>query len=315
MSETCSTPSAPINISGNPISTCDLKCNFSYNYKNSTSTVTRNTDYLSLSYENSYPEPVKYNSNDYPVSEVRIYSPSIHKFSDNHTAAEMVILHNGSYGKLAVCIPLKMGGQEKSASTLDLAKILYTAEKYSRGNSNNSAVLQKPINLNNFIPQKKFYTYKGVFPFASCNSEYNCIVFSPLDDAFVYIPPVLLKLLKKLITPHTIDVGQGQGQETDYYVNEKGPINSSSTSSEDDIYIDCKPLGDDGNPVIGDDDRDVKEKISASNPFTGINIKNLFKNPLIILILAAVSFFIIMKSVGFLSAFIFANREKLQASL
>lgn len=306
MASTCDTPSAPINISGNPISTCDLKCKYNYNYKDSTSTVTINPSYLSLSYENSYPEPVTYNSNGYPVSEVRIYSPSIHTYSNNSVAGEMIILHNGSYGKLAVCIPLKAGGQEKTKSSLDLAKIIYTASKYARGNSNNSAVLQKTINLNNFIPNKKFYTYKGVFPFTSCNDEYNCIVFSPQDNAFIDIPVALLKSLKTIISPHSINVGSN----INYYVNNKGPTQYESNTNNDEIYIDCKPISDDGSKVIGEEE--VKGKISSSNPFTERNFRKILNNPLLILILAAILFFIIIKLFGLISRYIFSSKTKAQ---
>jgi len=308
MSSTCDTPSAPINISGNPISTCNLKCKYSYNYKDSTSTVTINPNYLSLSYENSYPEPVTYNANRYPVSEVRIYSPSIHKFSGSRTSGEIIILHNGPYGKLAVCIPLKMGGQETSSSSIDLAKIIYTAEKYARGKSNNSAVLQKTINLNNFIPNKKFYTYKGIFPFTSCNDEYNCVVFNINDGAYIDIPLAILKVLKNIISPHMIEVTNN----VNYYVNDKGPIQyESNTYNQDEIYIDCKPISDDGSDKIEKEESNAKNSIS--NPFSERNFRNLLNNPLLTLILAAILFFIIIKLFGFISRYIFSPKVKTQS--
>ena len=50
MEVNCSESTAPIDINDTPTNTCDLKCKYSFKYKESTSTITNNQYYLSLTY-------------------------------------------------------------------------------------------------------------------------------------------------------------------------------------------------------------------------------------------------------------------------
>lgn len=103
----CEKSTAPINITDKPNGTCNLKCKYTFKYKD-TNTVLKNKNfYLSLTHERSYPSPVKYNEFDYNVDEVRMYSPSLHSYNGTKSDAELIIKHSSiNGGLLFVCIPI-----------------------------------------------------------------------------------------------------------------------------------------------------------------------------------------------------------------
>jgi len=87
---------------------CDYKCAYSFNYGTSNSIATNQGEYLSLSYENKSTPPVKYNSAEYRVDNVRIYFPSLHTFNGRQTDGELIIEHTPvtTGNKLLVCVPI-----------------------------------------------------------------------------------------------------------------------------------------------------------------------------------------------------------------
>jgi carbonic anhydrase len=225
---------APIDITNNSNGICDLKCKYSYKYKDSISSVTINDYYLSLTYENSFPEPVLFNSNSYNVSEIRIYSPSLHSYSGDKADAEIIINHTSAYGNILVCIPL-ITNESVNGGTQDLDNILTNVSKYAKI-TDETAVLQKSINLNNFIPQTKYYVYNGTLLFPPCNGDYTYIVFNKIDGGYKNITQKQLSILQDLIKKNTITTKPN----VKFYVNNNGP--GMETTNSDDIYIDCKPL-------------------------------------------------------------------------
>ena len=192
----CENSTAPIDINNNPTGTCDLKCKFNYKYKESGSKLTNNTFYLSLTHDQVYPAPVNFNADDYQVSEIRIYSPSLHTYSGVHAEAEMIIVHTGTQGTLLVCLPIIKGNKTTTKSEKDLETIIKTAKKFAR-KPNEETALQQNFNLNNFIPKNKpFFSYKATLPYIPCNGEHNYVVFSKDDGAYITIYEDLLKDLK-----------------------------------------------------------------------------------------------------------------------
>jgi len=104
----CSNSTSPINIIRTQSSgTCDLKCNYRFKYNDSTTIIKNKGNYLSFSYDKPNVDQVLYNSNSYYVEELRIYTPSLHKYEGTNSDAELIIIHRSdSAGKLLVCIPI-----------------------------------------------------------------------------------------------------------------------------------------------------------------------------------------------------------------
>ena len=69
----CSKATAPVNITNNTTSTCDLKCDYSFKYPISNLQVTNRGDYLSLKTDPESVPPVTYNAEQYQVQEIRIF--------------------------------------------------------------------------------------------------------------------------------------------------------------------------------------------------------------------------------------------------
>jgi carbonic anhydrase len=270
----CENSTAPIDINNNPTGTCDLKCKFNYKYKESGSKLTNNTVYLSLTHDQVYPAPVNFNADDYQVSEIRIYSPSLHTYSGVHAEAEMIIVHTGTQGSLLVCLPIIKGNKTTTKSEKDIETIIQAAKKFAR-KPNEETPLQENFNLNNFIPKNKpFYSYKATLPYVPCNGEHNYVVFSKDDGAYITIYGELLKNLKSVITSHSTLVKK----DTKFYINKMGANVSSGKAEE--IYIDCKPVSDDGETIdeskLKSESKDIFKDMNFSDIKDNIFFKILF---------------------------------------
>ena len=100
-------------------------------------------------------------ADDYQVSEIRIYCPSLHTYSGVQAEAEIIIIHTGTTQEsLLVCLPIIKGNKSPSKSENILENIIQTAKKFAR-KPNEETAMQKNFNLNNLIPKNK--------PFYSCS--------------------------------------------------------------------------------------------------------------------------------------------------
>jgi carbonic anhydrase len=255
----CELATAPIDINNNPSGTCDLKCKYNFKYKDTSSKLTNNVYFLSLTHDQFYPNPVTFNADSYQVSEIRIYSPSLHTYSGSKADGEIIIVHAGTQGNLLVCVPLVKGSASSSKSSLDLENIIYNSKKFTR-KANQETPLQKAINLTNFVPSgKPFYSYKATLPYVPCNGEYNYVVFSKDDNAYVTISEIQLETLKSIISSHSMEIKTG----TKFYVNSGGANTELAGGKNEEIYIDCQPVSEEGE-VIGSTS---KPKTSDSQDF------------------------------------------------
>jgi carbonic anhydrase len=257
----CSTATSPIDITDKSEGTCELKCKYMFKYNDSTTRITNKGDYLSLSYDKPVTDPVVYNSIPYYVEEVRIYSPSLHSYNGSKADAELIIIHTNDYNtKLLVCIPVN----SSTNSSGQLETILTTASKFAN-TTNKSTYMTTVINLNTMMPQNKMYIYSGSLPFPPCGGDNDIIVFNKDDGAFITISKNTLDLLKASIKQNSIQI-----KTNSFYVNNKGP-QSLSLDSSNEIYIDCKPVSDDGEPI--DSDTDANLKAPSTNMFSNIDYK------------------------------------------
>jgi hypothetical protein len=186
----------------------------------------------------------------------------------------MIIVHTGTQGTLLVCLPIITGNKTTTKSEKDLETIIKTAKKFAR-KPNEETALQQNFNLNNFIPKNKpFFSYKATLPYIPCNGEHNYVVFSKDDGAYITIYEDLLKDLKSVISLHSMVTKK----DTKFYINKTGANISSGKAEE--IYIDCKPVSDDGEVIdeskLKSESKDIFKDMNFSDIKDNIFFKILF---------------------------------------
>jgi carbonic anhydrase len=257
------TPNPSINISSqNVYGNCDLKCSYNYQYNQSNSVATNNGLFLSLSYDKGTTSPVIYNTHNYYVSKINIYSPSLHSFEGKTVNAEFVIEHTPEIGGdlLYVCIPIIASTNSTDASSV-LSEIIQAVANNAPAMNESTNLNLSNFNLNTIVPKKPFFSYTGtkglmgqVIVFANNNAI-------PLNDT-------ILKKLSNIVKPYPITIDGGN-----LFFNSKGP-NTTQVSKEG-IYISCQPTG------------SSKEEIDVSYSKNNIdyNLSSILNNPTVVLIL------------------------------
>ena len=227
-----------LNISHNSeVKDCKNKCNLSFNFQESACVVENRGDYLQFKYDHNS-SSVVFNGADYSITDVRLYQPSIHNYgSGDKAAAEIIILLKNTVGeKLAICAPIK-----ESSSGSNAANFLETiVPQVSPTIGESSNVNLKNFTLKSFVPRAAYFYYKGSLPWSPNDPDYNFVVFSKKNALATIKSDTLLKL-KKLLSEHKNGVGAGLGSnKVPLFFNSQGV---SSGGGGDDIYIDCKPVG------------------------------------------------------------------------
>jgi hypothetical protein len=222
--------SSSINISSQNITgDCNLKCAYSYDYPNSSTTARNEGFSISLSYDKANTSPVIYNTNKYEVDRIIILSPSIHLFNGNQTNAEIIISHRPvvSGPPLWVGIPIIVSGDSTGASNL-LNQIITAVSSNVpvQGESTNLNISN--FNLNNFIPAKKpLFSYS--------QGPMNWIVFG--KENAIGLNQDSLNTLAKVIKP--LPGVQAPAGPLVFY-NASGA--TKGLTGGDQIYIDCQPV-------------------------------------------------------------------------
>ena len=235
----CLSSTAPINIDPETASgTCDLKCDYQFNYTDSISTVVNRSDYLSINYEPASSAPgARFNAYDYSVSEIRIYTPSLHTFRGVKTAGECIIVHTSASGNspLLVCVPI-LGGRNSSAGSQYLSRVIRNVAKTAPDNGE-STLISHSFGLNDFVPVAPFFSYTGTQPYQPCQGENYYVVFEP-SASVLGISDADLETLGSVIRENAYTVNDA----TPFFYNEAGATQGLSGGG-DDIYIDCQPVG------------------------------------------------------------------------
>lgn len=241
----------PINVSTQTIQKCSVTCNFTYDYGISNLLANTYTNYVKLSF-NSPMSKVEFQDEYYQVNEVRLYSPSLNTYYGKHFDAELIIHHVNSDNNLLVCIPIQSNNNSSSSSKL-FDSIVPNLGQVGQPTSINVS----NYTLNSFIPKSSYYLYnKANLPYSSFNGNYKMIVFDTkpvtysnksgkitVENTPINMSISNLNTLKKLIQP----VSSLQVKEpiaVNLYYNVEGTYANDVTS--DDIYIDCRPTGDEG---------------------------------------------------------------------
>jgi len=275
----CPNATAPINIDLAEIAgKCDLKCDYNFNYVTSSCIATNRGDYISLSYDNQTNSPVLYNSSAYNVTEVRIYTPSLHSYSGTKADGELIAVHNNAKGgeQLLVCIPIRVSNSASTGASLFNA-VINTMSSSAPIDGESTNVSFNGYNLNNIVPRKPFFSYNASEPYQPCSSNVNYIVFDTYSSTLGISYDTLNKM-KSFIKPNTYDIKTGPK----LFYNENGP--GKGGSAGDEIYIDCQPVGSSKN----------EEVIVTSEGSSNITFKDIFNNIYSQLFLAAIIFLIIL---------------------
>ncbi len=273
----CLTSTSPIDINPSNVSgDCEAKCAFSYNYPNISCSATNRGTYISLLYEPTSNPPVTFNTTGYNVSEVRIYSPSLHTFNSQNVSAEVIIIHNSVKGgkPLLVCVPI-MNNNASTTSSNQLDKIITSVANGCPSEGECTQINIELYSLNTFIQNKPYFSYSGTTPYQPCSQDVDFIVFS--RDANINIMDNTLQTLNKIISASdTKTVSNNQ-----FFINPKGPNQAQS----DEIYIDCQPVN------VSEETVEISKKKSEPTP---INFNSLMKNPIFIAIMGSLLFIIIL---------------------
>lgn len=242
----CPNSTSPVNI---PTvgTTCSLKCKFSYNYPSSELNVTHNGDYISFKLNPIQNAPVEYGNSSYDVEEFRIYRQSLHTYIGEYADAELIIVHRNNMGseKLLVCVPLMQSAMPDDNS-IALDNVLSEVGKRANSNGMQTRINLASFSLNKFIPKKPYIIYNGTLPFSPCNNKTtaNYVVFGKQDA--IKIAPSSMNLLNNIVKKHKYSIKNDP--KNGFFFNKSGP--SSGTTSNEDIYIECKPTGSDGEILV-----------------------------------------------------------------
>jgi carbonic anhydrase len=258
INDTCKNATAPVNISMDNITgPCSLKCDYNYNYGIYSPNITNNNEYLSLNYSGKL-NPVKYNGENYNVTDIRIYNPSLHTYNHNTNAdGEIFIIHNGPGKNLIVSIPFIVGAKSDKGSS-QLTAILAEAILRTPNNTESITASIGDFSLDNFIPAKKgYFSYNGTLPYNPCNGTYQYIVYN-IDNA-LNININTLNNFKKIITSN---IGLPTKSNSIFY-NKNG---ANSKGNDDNIYIDCQPVNEDGEILVQEGPNGANTNTSTMGP-------------------------------------------------
>lgn len=283
----CPNATAPIDIGKENIAgKCDLKCEFSFHYNNSSCIATNRGDYISLAYDSSSSPPVTYNSTSYDVKEVRIYSPSLHSFNGSKVDGEFIIIHNTSSGAkpLFVCIPVKSSSSGEESGR-NLTTIVQTVASNAPAEDEKTTVQISRFNLNAFVPRKPFFSYTATEPYLPCSTGLVEYIVYPADSA-IGVAERVLSALQKVIKENSYDIKPSPG----LFFNQKGPSNGNTGE----IYIDCQPVGESEEETII-----VTDSGSSASSITLDDLKqNIYFQMVISCLLVLIIVFVINLFIG-----------------
>jgi len=207
---------------------CDLKCAYNFKYSESNTTAKNNGVNISLTYDNTNVPPVMYNNQQYTVSNITIYCPSIHYFNGSQSASEIVIEHTPVKGGpiLYVAIPISSSSESSTASNL-ISEIIQGVATNAPANGESTNMNISGFTLQNIVPKKPFYSYTDL-------NNNDWIVFGILEA--IPLNSNTLSTLGQIILPFPIST-----EGNSLFFNSSGP--NSSGNIGDGIYISCRPTG------------------------------------------------------------------------
>ena len=245
---------APIDFtSGTAYSQCSDTCKFTFKYSDSSCTVRKFTIFdqqcLYASYDTGNSSTnVVYNGISYVPTGCLIFNGSFHTYDKIKSPGEVVILHEGSGGAgagklLLVCISISISDTSTlSGSGEIIDQIIKTVPKAQVSKSDESSSpfgVKGLYNLSQIIPENApYYTYIGNAFYSTRSEAINYVVFTQGN---------VCKISQDALTNLNAIVKKINAPTTSMPVN-TASLNSigANGSSSNQIYIECKPTGDDG---------------------------------------------------------------------
>lgn len=237
-----------INLTNQPLNTCTDTCALTIKfYDDSTKfTMTNKGDRLlftPISVNKS--NVIRFNSTEYMLKQIEIFKSSLHTYDNLTSDAELIMTfvttNNQSPPTLLLSIPITSG-----ISTLDISKTVETLIIQANTKipkTDDKGITSYGVNLNNLVPKKiPYYYYK--------QSESKGIVAYYAFD--IKLSNSTLALFNRTVAyKHSEILYSYAAGITQVAPVSKNPNGASEiASSGDEIYIDCKPTGEEGKPEV-----------------------------------------------------------------
>lgn len=240
-------------------------------------TVSSDLSHASINCNRSNSNAITFSGIIYIPNEIRIYSPSLHKYNGVTADAEMLIVHSPSstsgFGStsnqnpgLIVSIPIKFTSSSSSANS-DLTAMFQAISGISASTIavNASAPIHGNINVNSFIPAKPYYVYYGTLPYDSCGGNYYYAAF--IDPIYASGPLGNLVASKIAVVPKSM--------KTNLQKSKTGPATGAGSGAAD-KYVLIELVGDDDSADTGannsskDNADKIKQQAMGMNVLWGI---------------------------------------------
>lgn len=231
---------------------CNMYCDYKYDYNDSSCVVYNMGTEIKIKYDlksdGTVPQAFL-NKKKYNVSEIYICQPSINMYKGTRADIEFLIMHEGDNNdKLLVSIPFVISAGSSSSSNLKSGGIVLDniINEFSKQTVGKKIVADdgyqiniNNFNLNNFIPNTPYY-FSNIDT-ASCKR--STILFDMLKSGQT-ISQTAVDKLNTLLVKDRDKLYPIPGKHL-LYINPNGP-NFQGKATDDKIYIDCQPTGEEG---------------------------------------------------------------------
>ena len=283
----------PVNIDTDAtLQNCNMYCDYKYDYNDSSCVVTNMGSMLKIKYDlksdGTVPQAFL-NKKKYNVSEIQIYQPSRNTYKGNRAEIEFIIVHQGDDNTqflvsmpfaVSTTAPASAPASASASSSSSIIKpgsivldnIISEFTRQTTGRTPNETaqyqITVNNFNLNNFIPNTPYYFYN--IDTATCKQAN--IAFDLLKSGQTISRTAVDKLNGILTQNRVTGLYPQINPQIILYVNSKGP-NYQGTATDDKIYIDCQPTGDEGKELYK-----KTTDIGAESRQQGIELLNKLMN-------------------------------------
>jgi len=196
----CKISTAPINISSGVNEEGGDNTNFSYNYGNSSCSITNKSTYLDISCFDGINTINCGLTGDLYVTSVRLYRPSLNTYDGRKADAELIITHSGGGKNLYLCIPIESTTSSGGTTQWFRQIIPFAPSKEGATKSINVS----NFSLNDIIPKSTFIVYDGGTFDWGCSKSDVMILFTLDSAARIFYKN--LKSLNNITKKHTYNV-------------------------------------------------------------------------------------------------------------
>jgi hypothetical protein len=234
---------------------CKLKCDYRFNYAHSALKIMNFGSLLYFVSDPTSAPPVIYNDQTYNLTAAMLMLNSFHTYNGGHANAELLLYHTNTSTQnkfLYVCIPIIASDGKINDSATFLNTLLASTAQTASSNGGVTVFSDSTFTFNSFIPMKPFFSYTG----SSLSFDQQCYNNQPEMDYVVFNIDNAISMSTKAyytlrqLLPYApppkaaIDKSLNPGG---LFYNPDGP---KSTKGGGDIYIDCRPTGEDGEILV-----------------------------------------------------------------